>query len=108
MVPMKAVFSFPGGVRVISGETGEVLYERGDEPLEVVRGRLVPLRDRVVRYAVLKGRWIRRQLADRHPLTATQEALGRRLKRDLANCARGSRPLNPGHCQRRAPAAAPR
>ncbi|MBD2896216.1 hypothetical protein amrb99_51600 [Actinomadura sp. RB99] len=61
-----------------------MLYERGHEPLRASRGRLVPVRDRAVLYALFKARWIRRQLVTMPELTASQRALGARVKRDLA------------------------
>lgn len=78
------ILTFPGGCKVWSERTGELLYERGDEPLRVFRGRLVPVRDRAVLYALFKARWIRKQLVTMPELTASQRALGARVKRDLS------------------------
>lgn len=81
---MSVIVSFPGGVRVWSEKTGEVVQEYGDQPLRVFRGRLVPVRDKDVLYNVYKARWIRRQLSTMPELSASQRALGARVKRDLA------------------------
>ena len=79
----KILLSFRGGARVLDDETREVLYELPDEPLEVVRGRLVPLRDRELRYRIIKERWVRRQLAQHPGLSPSQRVLGRRVKRTM-------------------------
>lgn len=80
---MTVVLSFPGGVRVWD-QRGEVVQEFGDEPLRAFRGRLMPVRDKAVVYAVYKHRWVRRQLSSMPRLTASQRALGARAKRDLS------------------------
>ncbi|MDL4815987.1 hypothetical protein [Actinomadura opuntiae] len=48
---------------MLSERTDEVLYEFPDEPLWLSGGRLVPVRDQAVLYAVNKARWVRRHLA---------------------------------------------
>lgn len=80
---MTAILTFPGGCKVWN-ERGEVAQEFGDEPLRAFRGRLVPIRDKAVVYAVYKHRWIRCQLTTMPKLTASQRALGARVKKDLA------------------------
>ncbi|MFA1538597.1 hypothetical protein [Actinomadura monticuli] len=42
------------------------------------------MRDRETLYYVLKARWIRKQLSKMPKLSASQRALGVRVKRDLA------------------------
>lgn len=79
------IISFPGGCKVFSERTGELLYELDDRPLRAFRGRLVPVRDRATLYTIYKARWIERQLTTMPRLTAAQRALGARVKRDLAS-----------------------
>ena len=69
---------------------GRSLFARGarwGRRLAVRRGRLVVIPDPYLQYVARKRHWIRRQLATHPGLKPSQEALGRRLKRDLLNLA---------------------